>query len=173
MLVLIALALAGAPINLLPPSVFPPIAADAAHLPYLPTVPGADNPAVTQANIKSNICKPNWTKTVRPPTSYTNKLKQTLMLTLHLPGKAADYELDHETPIETGGDPGYALGPNGLPLNLWMMPYAEPYGARTKDKLETFLKHRICDGTVSLDEARHELQSDWIEAYTARIGPLP
>jgi hypothetical protein len=32
------------------------------------------NPNVKQT-IKKTICVPNWTDTVRPPTSYTNKLK--------------------------------------------------------------------------------------------------
>ena len=171
MLVLLALALAGAPINLLPPSVFPPlpetpVAVDPAHLPFLPTVPGAINPLVNQGNIASTICVSGWTKTVRPPTSYTNKIKRTLMLTLHLPGNAADYELDHEMSIEDGGDPSSLA-------NLWMQPYAGPYGARTKDKLETLLKRLVCKGTIPLAEAQHDLMFDWIEAYTARIGPLP
>lgn len=140
---------------------------------YLPTVPGADNPAVTQANIMNTICVSGWTKTIRPPVSYTNAIKQHLMTVHNLPGKLSDYELDHETPLENGGDAGYALGADGLPLNLWMQPYAGPYGARTKDKLETRLKTLVCNGTIDLATARHELQFDWIEAYTARIGPLP
>jgi hypothetical protein len=31
---------------------------------------------VTQATISTTICKSGWTKTIRPPTSYTNALKQ-------------------------------------------------------------------------------------------------
>lgn len=38
-------------------------------------VPGAVNPAVTQANIQRTICVPGWTRTVRPPVPYTNALK--------------------------------------------------------------------------------------------------
>ena len=71
---------------------------------FLPTVPGTPNPLVNQGNIHQTICVSGWTKTVRPPTSYTNKIKRTLMITLHLPGKASDYELDHELSIEDGGD---------------------------------------------------------------------
>jgi hypothetical protein len=140
---------------------------------YLPTVPGAINPAVTDATIRSTICVKNWTKTVRPPVAYTSKIKKKLMAVNHLPGKLADYELDHLLSLEDGGDPGYALGADGLPLNLWMQPYADPYGARTKDKLETLEKTLVCNGTIDLATAQHELQFDWIEAYTARIGPLP
>ena len=34
--------------------------------------PGVLNPDVTQANIDSTICVHGWTRTIRPPTSYTN-----------------------------------------------------------------------------------------------------
>src|SRR5207249_230016 len=44
-------------------------------LPDLRCTPGALNRNVKQRNIKKTICVPNWTDTVRPPTSYTNKLK--------------------------------------------------------------------------------------------------
>jgi hypothetical protein len=36
--------------------------------------PGVTNPAVTQANIKTTICKSGWSATVRPPESYTEAL---------------------------------------------------------------------------------------------------
>src|SRR3954469_26009241 len=46
--------------------------------------PGATNPKVTQANIKTTICKSGWTDTIRPPTSYTTALKKVQMKdTLH------------------------------------------------------------------------------------------
>jgi len=130
---------------------------------FLPTVPGAINPAVTQANIHQTICVSGWTKTVRPPTSYTNKIKRNLMVSLHLPGKASDYELDHELSIEDGGDPSSLL-------NLWMQPYAGQWGARTKDKIETRLKTLVCKGAITLATAQYELQTDWIASYKTRIG---
>ena len=130
---------------------------------FLPTVPGMPNPLVSQGNIHQTICVSGWTKTVRPPTSYTNKIKHTLMVTLHLSGKASDYELDHELSIEDGGDPSSLS-------NLWMQPYAGQWGARTKDKIETRLKTLVCNGTIPLVEAQRELMTDWIEAYQSRIG---
>jgi hypothetical protein len=36
---------------------------------------GVTNPQVTQSNIKANICKKGWTKTVRPPVQLTDSLK--------------------------------------------------------------------------------------------------
>lgn len=45
-------------------------------LPDPARTPGAVNPAVTQANINDTICVPGWTATVRPPESYTERLKR-------------------------------------------------------------------------------------------------
>jgi hypothetical protein len=46
-----------------------------AGLPDLKCTPGALNPDVKQSTIRKTICVANWTDTVRPPTSYTNRLK--------------------------------------------------------------------------------------------------
>ena len=37
--------------------------------------PGVLNPDVTQATIGSTICVQGWTRSIRPPTEYTNALK--------------------------------------------------------------------------------------------------
>jgi hypothetical protein len=37
--------------------------------------PGSTDPAVTQENLAQTVCVPGNTKTVRPPTKYTNALK--------------------------------------------------------------------------------------------------
>ena len=49
---------------------------DGQELPDPRCTPGAINPNVTQANITSTICVSGWTKTVRPPTSVTNRMKK-------------------------------------------------------------------------------------------------
>ena len=43
-----------------------------------------------------------WTKTVRPPVSYTNKIKRQEMRVAGVT-KSTDYELDHVVPLELGG----------------------------------------------------------------------
>ena len=47
-----------------------------ADLPDLKRTAGDIDPAVTQQNIHSTICVKGYTKTVRPPSYYTNKLKK-------------------------------------------------------------------------------------------------
>src|SRR5579862_5024485 len=38
--------------------------------------PGVLNPDVSQGTIRATICTAGWTRTVRPPVSYTNDLKR-------------------------------------------------------------------------------------------------
>jgi hypothetical protein len=53
------------------------------------------------------------------------------------------------------------------------MIYADKYGARVKDVLETKLARRVCGGTLSLTEAREALLGNWLIAYEKFVGPLP
>ena len=120
------------------------------------------NPAVTQKNIAETICKPGWTKTVRPSTSYTNRIKQDLVPE---GDDISNYELDHLISIELGGHP------RDLD-NLWMQPWEGLCGARTKDVLETHLKKQVCLGNITLRQAQKEIGTDWVASYNKRIKPL-
>src|SRR4029079_5442409 len=57
--------------------------------------PGLLNPEVTQATIDSTICVHGWTKTVRPPSSYTSEVKAEQMAAYRLTGSPSDYQEDH------------------------------------------------------------------------------
>ena len=124
----------------------------------LPTVPGLANPAVTQSNIKTTICRSDWTKTIRPPASYTNRLKLAQMRALGLRGKPGDYEEDHLISLELGGHPTD-------PRNLWPEPYAPRPGARQKDQVEDFLHRQVCSGKVSLADAQKQISTDWYAVF--------
>lgn len=125
--------------------------------------PGVINPNVTRDNIKSTICVHGWTATVRPPTSYTDKLRNALTP----PGfKPLDGELDHRLSIEDSGSPTD-------PKNLWWQAYRDRYGARVKDRLETALKRKVCSGAITLDGARAALLGNWLISYQIYVGPLP
>ena len=129
----------------------------------LPHVSGAVNPAVTQANIKQTVCVSGWTKTIRPPASYTNKLKLAQMKALGLTGDPHLYEEDHLISLEIGGNP---TSPN----NLWPEPWNDAYGAHAKDRLENALKREVCSGKTTLAEAQHEIATNWIASYQKRFG---
>ena len=136
----------------------------AAHvLPDPGTTPGVLNPGVTPATIKSTICVHGWTATVRPPVSYTSALKVKELPAGH---KLGEYELDHLDSIEDGGDPR-------SPSNLWMDVYADHYGARLKDVLETKVSHLVCAGELTLQQAQAALAPNWLQGYVQYVGPLP
>jgi hypothetical protein len=119
----------------------------AAPAPDYSTPIGALNPAVTQANINQTICVPGWTKTIRPPASYTNALKVKQMAARHLPGTPADYEEDHLVPLELGGHPRN-------PRNLWPQLWPQ---ARVKDKWETGLRRMVCASRMPLSAAQRQI----------------
>ena len=63
------------------------------------------------------------------------------------------YEIDHLISLEIGGS-------NDL-KNLWPEPYAEPLGARDKDKIENELHRLVCNDTITLSEAQSCIANDW------------
>jgi hypothetical protein len=121
------------------------------------------------------------TKSVRPPTSYTNKLKKLEIgdggpITApdgtnyqvtgeHLPGTISDYELDHLVSLEIGGNPVD-------PKNLWLEPWERRgarfltagEGAESKDVIENRLHREVCAGTLPLQQAQQEIATDWTTA---------
>jgi hypothetical protein len=108
--------------------------------------PGVLNPDVTQANINSTICVHGWTKTVRPPTSYTNDLKAKQMREYGVGGSLSDYQEDHLISLELGGHPTD-------PRNLWPEPYPR---ASEVDSIENDLNTKVCAGELSLDQAQRK-----------------
>ena len=106
--------------------------------------PGVLNPNVTQANIRSTICRHGWTATIRPPVSYTNALKRKQMRQYRETGSMSDYQEDHLISLEMGGNPTD-------PRNLWPEPYPR---AAEMDKIENELNSEICDGKLTLAQAQ-------------------
>jgi hypothetical protein len=99
---------------------------------------------VTQENIPETICKSGWTRTIRPPTTYTNALKVKQMRLYRRAGGAADYQEDHLISLELGGDPTD-------PRNLWPEPYPR---AGDVDGIENQLNAQVCSGELTLAEAQ-------------------
>ena len=106
--------------------------------------PGALNADVTQASIPSTICKSGWTRTIRPPTDYTNELKRKQMNEYRREGSLSDYQEDHLISLELGGHPTD-------PKNLWPQPYPR---ASEVDREENRLNDAVCSGDLSLAEAQ-------------------
>jgi hypothetical protein len=112
----------------------------------LTRTPGVVNPDVTQTTITDTICKRGWTRTIRPPTDFTNALKLKQMREYGVSGSPAQYQEDHLISLELGGHPTDAR-------NLWPEPYPR---AAEVDSIENDLNAKVCSGDMSLDEAQRK-----------------
>jgi hypothetical protein len=112
----------------------------------LARTPGVVNADVTQTNIGATICKHGWTRTIRPPTDYTNALKVQQMREYGVAGSPSQYQEDHLISLELGGHPTDAR-------NLWPEPYPR---ASEMDSIENDLNAKVCSGAMSLDEAQRK-----------------
>jgi len=123
--------------------------------------PGAANPSVTQQTIDSTICHSGWTATVRPPESITRPEKLASMAAYGIHSSTSGFEYDHQIPLELGGAVNDAR-------NLWPEPdYATRSGfyLNPKDRLETALKHLVCNGSMSLATAQRLIATNWVSAF--------
>ena len=130
-------------------------------LPNRVLTPGATNPAVTQATIRSTICLTGYTKTIRPSSSYTTSLKRQQLAagyTFHRDLSTSDYEEDHLISLELGGSPASVK-------NLWPEPYLAAEGARVKDKIENRLHDLVCSGQLPLRAAQRAIATNWWTAF--------
>ena len=132
-----------------------------------PTItPGATNPLVTHVNLHSTICVSGYTKTIRPSSSYTNKIKYSQLDSgYNYKGDTnpADYEEDHLIPLEVGGNPTSIK-------NLFPQPQLTTWSASRKDALENKLHSMVCNGSISLAAAQSVFITNWIAGYLKYIG---
>ena len=124
--------------------------------------PGVTNPDVRQDTIDSTICVPGWAETVRPPDSFTDRLKiQQIAEDGFTDTRPASYEDDHLISLELSDAPRD-------PKNLWPEPRNAPPGetAISKDEVEDKLHTMVCDGTAGLVAAQQAIATDWRTAVT-------
>jgi hypothetical protein len=135
-------------------------------LPDPKCTPGATSPAVTQANLKSTICRTGgYTKSIRPSVDITSREKRLNATSYGYNGSLGNAEYDHLISLELGGDPNDER-------NLWVEP-ADP-GHKSginnkKDPVESKLHTAVCAGQVTLTAAQHAIVTDWTTALS-RLG---
>lgn len=122
------------------------------QLPDPACTPGAIDPAVTQADIRSTICVRGWTARVRPPVPETSVFKRLAYAAYGIPAGTAS-ELDHLVPLELGGANDAA--------NLWPEAGRVP---NAKDETESVLHTAVCSGKVTLAAAQDAIAADWLTA---------
>ncbi len=123
---------------------------------------GLPDPRCTPGAIRSGvllatICASGYSRSVRPPESFTEPLKLRQMRAYDLPGSPRDYEEDHLVPLSIGGAPRD-------PRNLWPEPRSGPNNAEQKDQLETWVSELVCRGLLPLRSAQVMIAKDWIAA---------
>lgn len=135
------------------------LSAWASDLPDPTRTPGAINPDVTQENIHDTICVKGYTKTIRPPAHYTNKLKKKQIREYgYTDTNPKHYEEDHLIALSIGGAARD-------PLNLWPAPRLSEWNAGKKDQLEYVIYKMVCAGEMTLAEAQEAMRTNWIEAW--------
>jgi hypothetical protein len=117
--------------------------------------PGAVQEGVTAAMI---LAPGYTTKSVRPPTSYTDALKIQQMREYNLAGDPSLYEEDHLVPLECAGHPT-------SPDNLWPQLRTGDFGARVKDLTENAARAALASGAMSLQEIQDGFKSDWTKLH--------
>lgn len=128
---------------------------DARRRPLRDVTPGALNPDVTQETIGKTICVAGWTRTIRPPASYTSDVKRRQLGRYGYADDPSQVIEDHLVPLELGGAPRDER-------NLWPQPTGE---SRIKDREENGLHDAVCAGLTSLADAQTKILRDW--------GPVP
>jgi hypothetical protein len=129
-------------------------------LPDPTCTPGVADPRVTQDNLATTICVAGYTKLVRPPLAYTDRLKREGMTAYGFTDGISAHEEDHLIPLELGGDPSD-------PRNLWPQPGRSP---NAKDAIENRLHQLVCAGQVPLARAQTAMAMDWTTALQVASG---
>lgn len=130
---------------------------DDGQLPDPSCTPGAVDPAVTQADIQSTICRAGYTSYVRPPEAQTEAFKWNVAEAAYGQYDVSG-ELDHLVPLELGGANDAS--------NLWVEAGSIP---NPKDSVEDALNRAVCRGRIKLRAAQDEIARNWITA-AAKLG---
>lgn len=134
-------------------------------LPDPARTPGSINPAATQDNVATTVCKSGWAATQRPPSAYTSALKFAQIIEYGYADRdRSHYQEDHLVPLELGGAPRD-------PRNLWpepseaTLPDGTVISSGEKDDLEDTLHSKVCAGEMLLGDAQRLIAGNWIDAW--------
>ncbi|OIQ88768.1 hypothetical protein GALL_293730 [mine drainage metagenome] len=141
-------------------------AAAGSVLPDPVCTPGARNPAVTPATLRTTICRSGYSSSIRPPERITSTEKAASIKAYAYAGNRRVVEYDHLISLELGGDPNDSR-------NLWPEPNAATATTFTnaKDTVENRLHTLVCAGTITLASAQDAIASNWTTALAVATGP--
>jgi hypothetical protein len=127
--------------------------------------PGAVDPAATQQNLATTVCKSGWATSVRPPSAYTGALKLVQIVEYgYADRNPSHYQEDHLVPLELGGSPRDKRNLWPEPNNAFL-PDGTAIGSKQKDALEDTLHAQVCGGGLPLVDAQRMIAEDWVRAW--------
>jgi hypothetical protein len=113
--------------------------------------------ALVSETIGGTICKPGWTKALRPPYRVTDQIKRDKLRAAGWTDADKNrFELDYIIPLSLGGAPAD-------PKNFQLEPGTEVV---EKEALEACLPRLVCERRLMLDEARKAVWRDWRAALS-------
>jgi hypothetical protein len=115
------------------------------------------SPGAVLTTDTSVICVSGYTQTIRDvPDSEKKEVFAEYGIDWSL---RSGYEVDHIISLELGGSNDIS--------NLFPESYSTQYGARVKDKLESYLHEQVCHGKLPIAVAQQEISTDWLQYYLA------
>lgn len=139
-----------------------------AAVPALAEDPVLPNPNLTPGAVRTEdagrVCEPGYARSVR---HTSGKLKHRIYEDYGIDRRGGHYAIDHLIPLGLGGADDRK--------NLWPQSFdTEPWNARVKDRLESYLHDMVCAGEVPIEVAQRDIAQDWITAYRKYLGdPAP
>ena len=125
--------------------------------------PGKTPGVVRHDLSRDEICATKWGGDVRHVTAAMKRQVfeaygiRCVPLTAKSGPACGEWEIDHLVSRELGGADDVA--------NLWPQPYAGPWNAHMKDRLENRMHSEVCAGNLSLRAAQDLIRHDWRQAY--------
>ena len=131
----------------------------------LPAIPGAIDPAITQANLDSTICDPAFLTRAALAPSWKAEMRRRMVDQTYRGQDPALFELDQLVPIKLGGARMTAQ-------NLWLQPWSGPTGAWNKNRIEDELHRQVCARQIPLNTAQQLIARDWKQVFDPANLPV-
>jgi|TARA_R110000787_G_scaffold286368_4_gene404413 hypothetical protein len=131
----------------------------------LPAIPGAIDPAITQANLDSTICDPAFLTRAATSPSWKAEMRRRMVDQTYRGQDPTLFELDQLVPVKLGGARMNVQ-------NLWLQPWSGPTGAWNKNRIEDELHQQVCARQIPLKIAQQLIARDWKQVFDPSTLPV-